>query len=215
MLFHKLFLLPNKLKLFQICRTIKTTPKNFTNEVPIVNVNTNLVKDVILYKYDNPRFFKFLNIFAFCQFSFWTYLSLFAYTSLRDAPVPSSTTAPWWQRINLGENKYRNGITFLSFLLGYGILSISWMYTLRSVRYLVLHKGGGKVTFVTYTPYGVNRMMTVGLENVSSQQTRQSATTQLPIKVKNRFMYYILDMKGEFKNGPLFDYTAGLKRTLK
>ncbi|KAB0792631.1 hypothetical protein PPYR_14590 [Photinus pyralis] len=213
MILHKLCLLPNKLRVFQICRAIKTTPKFCTSQSPIVN--TNLVKDVILYKYDNPRFFKLLNIFAVCQFGFWTYLSLFAYTSLRDAPSTSSPGAPWYQRINLGENKYRNGIAFLSFLLGYGILAISWMYTLRSVRYLVLHKGGSKVTFVTYAPFGVNRMMTVGLENMSCQQTRQNATTQLPIKVKNRFMYYILDMKGEFKNAALFDYTAGLKRTLK
>lgn len=89
------------------------------------------------------------------------------------------------------------------------------MFTLRSVRYLVLRKGGESVTFVTYAPFGQNRMMTVALENVSSQEIRRNAKSQLPIKVKNRFLYYILDMRGEFRNTSLFDYTVGLKRTFK
>lgn len=48
--------------------------------------------------------------------------------------------------------------------LGYGILVMSWMYTLRSVRFLILRKGGADVTFVTYTPFGQNRMLTVPLK---------------------------------------------------
>lgn len=87
------------------------------------------------------------------------------------------------------------------------------MFTLRSVRYLVLRKGGGEITFVTYTPLGQNRMLTVPLSDISCKQTRSSAQSQLPIKVKNRYLHYILDMKGEFKNTELFDHTAGLRRS--
>jgi hypothetical protein len=84
-----------------------------------LDVNTNVVKDVILYRYDNPKFFRIVNIFALCQFGFWTYLSHFAFTTLKDAPVPEDKdNLPWWRRINLGENKYRNGLTVLSFLIG-------------------------------------------------------------------------------------------------
>lgn len=83
------------------------------------NVNTNVVKDVILYKYDNPRFFKILNIFALCQFGFWAYLSNFAFTTLKDVPVAEKTNHDvWWRNINLGEKKYRHGITIISFMLG-------------------------------------------------------------------------------------------------
>lgn len=82
-------------------------------------VNTKVVKDVILYRYENPKFFRTVNIFALCQFGFWTYLSHFAFTTLKDAPVPKDKDSlPWWRRINLGENKYRNGLTVLSFLIG-------------------------------------------------------------------------------------------------
>lgn len=86
----------------------------------VYDINTNVTKDVILYKYENPRFFKILNIFGICQFIFWTYLSHFAFTTLRDAPVEhkEGEELKWYERINLGENKYRNGITIMSFIIG-------------------------------------------------------------------------------------------------
>lgn len=89
-----------------------------------------------------------------------------------------------------------------------------WMYTLRSVRFLILNKGGKHITFVTYTPFGHNRIMKVPLENVSCKEKRTLASIQLPIKVKNKAMHYMLDMRGEFKNPILFDSTAGLFRKL-
>lgn len=88
------------------------------------------------------------------------------------------------------------------------------MFTLRSVRFLILRKGGKDISFVTYGPFNKNRIMTVPLKCVSAQESREIAKTQLPLKVKNRSLFYILDMRGEFKNPKLFDYTAGLKRRI-
>lgn len=85
------------------------------------DVNTNIVKDVILFKHENPRYYKTMNIFAISQFIFWSYLSVLSFTTLRDAPVEppaDGKTQPWYERINLGENKYRNGITITTFLIG-------------------------------------------------------------------------------------------------
>lgn len=86
--------------------------------VPSVDVNTNVIKDVILFKYENPRFFKMFNIFAICQFGFWSYLSIFAFQSLRDAPVSQDQNTSWWRKINLGENKYRNTLAASAFIIG-------------------------------------------------------------------------------------------------
>jgi hypothetical protein len=44
---------------------------------------------------------------------------------------------------------------------------MSWMYTLRSVRMLVLRKDGKTVSIVTYGPFNRNRVLDVPLENVS------------------------------------------------
>ena len=86
------------------------------------------------------------------------------------------------------------------------------MFTLRSVRFLILRKGGRDVTFVTYSPFGQNRIMTVPLKSVSAQQPRELADSLLPLKVRNRSLFYVLDMRGEFKNAQLYDYSAGLHR---
>lgn len=90
-----------------------------TNASSPLEGTAKLAKDVIVFKYENPKFFKYLNIFAICQFLCWNYLAHFSFTSLRDAPVePSSEELSWWRKINLGENKYRNSLTIMCFLVG-------------------------------------------------------------------------------------------------
>ncbi|KAL1128860.1 hypothetical protein AAG570_013394 [Ranatra chinensis] len=183
----------------------------------LLDVNTNVVKDVILFKYDNPRYFKLLNIFGITQFGFWMYLANFAFTTLRDAPVPEekSKNLAWWRRINLGEQKYKNTIAGSCCIVGYCFLFGAWMFTLRSVRYLILRKGGNTVSFVTYGPFGRNRILDIPLNKVSAAESRDLAKVHLPIKVKGHLFYYMLDMRGEFRNKRLFDVTAGLKRNLE
>ncbi|XP_001361739.2 transmembrane protein 223 [Drosophila pseudoobscura] len=190
--------------------------KNYSTRAAPFDVSTSVPKDLILFKYENPKFYKMLNFFGICQFVFWTYLSHFAFTTLKDAPVVEKPEEElkWFQRINLGDNKYRNGITACCFLIGYGILFAVWMFTLRSVRFLILRKGGQSISFVTYGPFNRNRIMTVPLKCISAQESREMARVQLPIKVKDRTLYYVLDMRGEFRNPQLFDYTAGLKRRI-
>lgn len=81
--------------------------------------SAKLAKDVIVFKYENPRFFKYLNIFAISQFLCWNYLGHFSFTSLRDAPVENvAEDVSWWRKVNLGENKYRNTLTITCFLIG-------------------------------------------------------------------------------------------------
>ncbi|KAJ8915855.1 hypothetical protein NQ315_004669 [Exocentrus adspersus] len=176
-----------------------------------LDINTNVAKDVILYKYKNDRFFKIINIFGIAQFGFWTYLSMFSFTNLKDVPVDSNEVK-WWRKINLGENKYKISFTAIFFLIGWSILLVTWMYSLKSVKYLILRKGGNEVTIVTYTPTGGNRMFTLGLQNLSCKESRLNAKSQLPIKVKGHYLHYLMDMRGEFTNPTLFDQTAGLRR---
>ncbi|XP_041987011.1 transmembrane protein 223 [Aricia agestis] len=198
------------------CFTANTAIKfNSVATKTVHDVNTNVAKDVILFKYENPKFYKYMNIFAVIQYVFWTYLGFFAFKSLKDAPVDRSAideNTPWFKKINLGENKYKNTLSTIAIVIGTGSLAMIWMYTLKSVRYLILNKGGRHVTFVTYSPFGQNRIMKVPVENICCKEHRRTARVQLPLKVKNTFMHYMLDMRGEFKNVLLFDSTAGLKR---
>lgn len=85
---------------------------------------------------------------------------------------------------------------------------------MKSVRYLVMLKNGKDVSIVTYTPFGKNRIIDVPLRCISAQESRQMAKVYLPLKIKNHKLFYLLDMKGEFKNTRLFDHTIALKRKL-
>lgn len=222
-LFTKLLRLRNYVSV----RAVK--PRNICQNS--LDVNTNVIKDVILYKSDNDRFFKIVNFFGIAQFGFWTYLSFTAYQTLKDIPVTQSSESVWWRKINFGDSKWRNSLTIISFFIGkhtslqsracdsycglfpgWGVLAVSWLYTLRAVKYLILRKGGQKATIVTYTPFGPNRMFTLPLADISSTQSRMAATSFIPLKVKGHWFYYMIDAKGEFRNTLLFDHTAGLKR---
>ncbi|KAK9502921.1 hypothetical protein O3M35_011603 [Rhynocoris fuscipes] len=208
--------------MLRICNALKNErflqilkPKiTFRYSSSLLNVNSNVAKDVILFKYENPTYYKYLNLFGITQFGFWMYLSHFTFTSLRDVPVQKDDTKKlaWYERINLGENKYKNTIAVCCAVIGYLMLVASWTFTLKSVRYLILRKGGKTLSFVTYTPFGKNRIMDVPINKVSAKESRLNAKVQLPIKVEGKYLHYMLDMRGEFTNKQLFDATAGLNR---
>ena len=50
-------------------------------------VNERFIKDVIVYKYENPRKFRMLNLFAIAQFVFWCYMSHWSYSEMKDTKV--------------------------------------------------------------------------------------------------------------------------------
>lgn len=84
-------------------------------------VDTNVAKDVVLYSHENSKFHKNLNLFAITQLGFWLYLAEFSMSTLRDIPVKKEELDPnahWYQKINLGENKYRRGITTMCIAVG-------------------------------------------------------------------------------------------------
>ncbi|XP_076264268.1 transmembrane protein 223 [Rhynchophorus ferrugineus] len=210
--------------LARFCTKLRITSNNCNNSSiykPFLNrplsqksidVNTNVVRDVLLFKTENDKLFKALNIFAIFQFGFWSYLSLVGYKTLKDIPVDSLQETVWWRKINLGENKYRVTFSAVSFVLGFGFLSVTWLYTLRSIKYLILRKTGKQATIVTYGPLGKHRMFTLDLENISAMESRASKKSFIPLKVRNHSFYYMVDMRGEFKNPLLYDNTVGLKR---
>lgn len=105
--------------------------KNYTPKAQeLLKLDTNVVKDVILFKYDNPKYFKYISFFGISQYIFWMYLAYFSFTTLRDAPVSKegNENLPWWRRINLGEQKYRNGVTLFCGVVGKCVECINTYY---------------------------------------------------------------------------------------
>jgi len=187
-----------------------------TAKTKSTNINAGQEKDKLLYFYENPRHFYMLNGFAFVQFIFWTHMAEFTFTTGEKIKMETNEYTPWWKKINFQDKNTKMIVSTVCFLIGWGVLSMAWIYTLRSVRMLVLRKDNTTVSIVTYGPFGRNRVLDVPMENMSTQVSRTHAKTQLPIKVKGKWFHFILDMReGKFQNPDLFDHTAGMNRILK
>ncbi len=107
------------LKDTSVVKKLNNNSKFYTKQA--WEVDTNVAKDVVLYAHHNPQFHKYMNLFAITQLGFWLYLAEFSMSTLRDIPVAkkeSDADLPWYRNINLGENKYRRGITTLCVAVG-------------------------------------------------------------------------------------------------
>lgn len=93
------------------------------------------------------------------------------------------------------------------------MVSLGVGFSRRCVRYLVLHKDGKTVSIVTYNhPLGRNVVQEVPLTKISTRESRQSLSPYIPMKIKDRKFFFLLDRKGEFINPVLYDNTVGLNR---
>jgi len=77
--------LPNVVPI--ISRQISSTTKRFAVKIAPKPADNTLIKDVIVYSYDNPRRFKLINIFSLSQMVFWGYLGSWAYTDMKYVKV--------------------------------------------------------------------------------------------------------------------------------
>lgn len=88
-----------------------------------INLNVKeLAKDVIVFKYENPKFFRYLNIFAGVQFVFWTCMAEFNYRGLKNTPVDETAEGfeelPFYKKWNLGTEKFKIGMSIVCCLCG-------------------------------------------------------------------------------------------------
>ncbi|CAH1791149.1 unnamed protein product [Owenia fusiformis] len=203
--------------------TVKSKPKLLLqnlrqfatkNKLPF-EVDSNVSRDVLLFTFRNDKHFKMMTVFGVVNFVVWTYIGIFAFRMLKDAPVTppkKGESLPWYQRINLGSNTYRNGITLICFAMGYLILTYTMLVPMRTVQTLALLKGGKKVGLRTYGPFAKTFSFVIPIEHISAMQARTSAGRIVSLKVKNRWFFFMMDKKGQFHNTQLFDYVVGLRR---
>ncbi len=184
-------------------------------------------RDVTLFEHDRTRFFRLLALFCGGQFLFWTYLSHFAYTGLRDikaateknkskASTTTGLAGMWSFEMNLGSNTWRYGFTLGCLSIGAGIVGLGVLFCRRSVSQVVLHKGGRMVTVCTQSPLGADRgrRVTVPLSQVACHAHRHESPSFIPLRVKGHKFYFLLDKEGTVNNARLFDITVGAYRPI-
>ncbi|XP_074862285.1 transmembrane protein 223 [Carettochelys insculpta] len=161
-------------------------------------LDTRVPRDVLLFRHERGRFFRLLGLFCAGQFAFWAYLAHLAHSTLRPA----------------ASDRWRYGFSVSCLAVGSLIVAAGFVYSRRYVWQVVLHRGARDVTLSTYYPFGLSSSFTVPLRQVSCTFHRSEVPAVIPLKVRGRPLYFLLDKQGRFYNPQLFDLTVGAYRKL-
>ncbi|XP_013365505.1 PREDICTED: transmembrane protein 223 [Chinchilla lanigera] len=171
-------------------------------------------RDVLLFEHERQRFFAVLGLFCAGQGVFWASLALAA---LSARPAPARARDPGASGGGGGDLRSalrRFGLAAACGAAGTLVLGAALLFSLRSVRSVMLRAGGQQVTLTTHAPFGLGAPFTVPLSQVSCMAHRGEVPAMLPLKVKGRRFYFLLDKAGHFPNAQLFDSTVGAYRSL-
>lgn len=122
--------------IYQFATFLKQFQRFHSTHAPI-NINPSSIKsDVIIYKYDNPRFFKIINTFGIVQFFVLCYTSESLLHGLQrtkkdEEDDPKLEKIPSYLRKDFSENKWRYGLSFGTFLIG--MLSLIYIDCIRNL----------------------------------------------------------------------------------
>ncbi|XP_053305018.1 transmembrane protein 223 isoform X1 [Spea bombifrons] len=188
-------------------------PKTSLTRVLSRSVRADSVShDVVLFEHQRPRFFRLLGLFCGAQAGFWAYLAHFGFTSLRD--TRERIQGQERDGRNLGSPLWRVGFTISCLTMGGLILAAGLLFSRRSVSAVTLHRGGDRVTIVTAGLFGFGSSFTVPLRHISSMAHRSEVPAMIPLKIKGKPLYFLLDKQGQVSNAKLFDITVGAYRKL-
>ncbi|XP_014475277.1 PREDICTED: transmembrane protein 223 [Dinoponera quadriceps] len=176
-----------------------------------LDIDTNVCNNVILYKNENQRYVLKVHFVAIAQFVWWSTIAFYSYRA--------SFWDIFYTDITLQQHLYNHLITHVLFTLSVIIAPLTYVavYALfsRTIRYIVLHKGGEKVTLTTSHLWKKNDGIQVPVGNVKCLRHRTATGIFMLVKVKDKRFYYLIEKKGTFLNPELFDYTLGFSQFRK
>uniref|UniRef100_A0A673T2X0 Transmembrane protein 223 n=1 Tax=Suricata suricatta TaxID=37032 RepID=A0A673T2X0_SURSU len=169
-------------------------------------------RDVLLFEHERGRFFAVLGLFCAGQGVFWASLAVAA-LARPPARTPDAESPPRGSS-DLRSTLWRCGLALGCGAIGTLVLGAGLLFSLRSVRSVMLLAGGKQVALTTHAPFGLGAHFTVPLSHVSCMAHRGEVPAMLPLKIKGRRFYFLLDKAGHFPNSKLFDHTVGAYRSL-
>ncbi|XP_036908861.1 transmembrane protein 223 [Sturnira hondurensis] len=171
-------------------------------------------QDVLLFQHERGRFFTVLGLFCAGQGIFWASLAVGALARPPVVVRPPDAEFPDRSRSDVRSALWRYGLAIGCGTIGTLVPAAGLLFSLRSVRSVMLRAGGKQVTLSTHAPFGLGAHFTVPLNQVSCMAHRGEVPAMLPLKVKGRRFYFLLDKAGHFPNTKLFDNTVGAYRSL-
>ncbi|KAK8773333.1 hypothetical protein V5799_012133 [Amblyomma americanum] len=159
-------------------------------------------------------------MFTVVQLFLWSYMAHYCYAVTDPSEgVPSDVKRSGrvgglleFLRERLTTDRYRYGLVALCTTVGSLVVAGSSLFVLRSVRSIVLLKGGQRVWVQTYAPFRDVRGLEVPLEHISCLQSRLRKSSYITLKIKGHWFYFMLDQRGTFPHPRLFDNTVGVSR---
>ncbi|KAM9301739.1 transmembrane protein 223 [Gastrophryne carolinensis] len=173
-----------------------------------------VIRDVVLFEHRRPRFFQLLGFFCVAQGGFWAYLAHFGFTSLRDLRLSHRQEEGELKGRNMGSPLWRATFTLGCLAVGSLVLAAGLLFSRRSVNSVILHAGGERITIATAGVFGLGSSFSLPLRHISCMAHRSEVPAMIPLKVKGRPLYYLLDKQGRVSNAKLFDLTVGAYRKL-
>ena len=215
---------------------IKSVPKR-TDKLKIfkrkymydADLRKEVTQDVLLYRNDVTSFHQLLQGATVINYIVWVWLSSFALSYLQ-SPDPevlkadiskkevvdrSSYGYKFFEKIASFTAMYKYYIIGFCCIVGYGTGFATSFYVTRNIHSIALKRGGDKVSIYTnaFIPtHSHLNEITVPLNHVSCQQSRQQSSAYIAMKIKNHSFYYLISKSGSFVSPELFDRSVGLKR---
>lgn len=192
-------------------RAIKINNSRYKEaETDILNQNINVQNNVLLYRLES-NYFQIMRYFSIGALTFSILMLYMTYDP--------KLKLLWTTNISIKDYLRTNGFTVIYFVYG-GLIGplICWALYLsasRCIKYIILHKGGQEVSIITYHLYKKQVVLKIPLNEVQSTVARKDMKTYLPMKIKGKKFFYLLDSTGTILNGRLFDNTIGTVKIWK
>lgn len=172
-----------------------------------MDYSSKILNNVLIFQFERPVAYKIVVSFAFIQlFGMYSMVTNIYDTYCQDLFEAAKS---WKERIK--SHPFSLVTIAIGCIFGPMILVLVVFFSGRTIRRIILHKGGKEVTFVTYNLNPSRQVFTESLENMSCKTSRKYRST-LPLSIKGKRFYYFIDTDGEILNENLFDFTVGIKR---
>ncbi|KAK2576782.1 hypothetical protein KPH14_005426 [Odynerus spinipes] len=177
------------------------------NQTQYWEKNINVLNNVILYKHDYEMYYRIAHIFGLCNIILWTWGFFDGYLQM----LHELWIKPFKQFID--ENAINVVLFSCTTALGPLFYAILCFLCARSIKYVILNKGGTHVSFITYHPLKSKRTITVPLDKVYCLRPRSDPLgAYISVKIDGYKFNFLLDKRGTFVNGDLFDQTVAWQK---
>ncbi|KAF7992356.1 hypothetical protein HCN44_001681 [Aphidius gifuensis] len=168
-----------------------------------LDVNTNIINNVILWKHDGTKYMKNITIFGIFQL---VVLTGFSFSVLHLIPTKNIDET----YLDYLSHAYF-GISVVAIPLITGIIAMILIrfYVHRSVKTIILNRGGKNITLITYHMWKGATSKVVPVDDIVIRRSRSEVKNYMPLNIKSTRLYHLLDGNGVFVNPDLFDHTIG------